>query len=92
MTRTQIVPGLAVDEEMYEAAATALAAHDPALASLTWQQFVQPRRWWLVPDESGTAYKAELVLREAAATTTKINIWLRPDRRSDGRPRPHSHP
>ncbi|MFH8405295.1 hypothetical protein ACH4FX_11045 [Streptomyces sp. NPDC018019] len=94
MKTTRIIPGFTVDEAMHEAAAAALAAHAPQLGlGLSWERFTAPASWWLVPDEAGDACKAELVLREDAEATAKINLWLLPDRRAqDGRPTPHSHP
>ncbi|WP_116211603.1 hypothetical protein [Streptomyces olivoreticuli] len=77
---------------MYETAAEGLALHAPALA-LGWEQFIAPASWWLVPDESGLASRAELTLLETQQSTVKINIWLRPDLRGPGgTPLPHSHP
>lgn len=92
MKTTTIAPGLVLTEAQYAAAAAGMAAH-ATLGPLTWGQFTAPTGWWLVPDEAGDAYKAELVLREDAEATVKVNLWLLPDRRSgDGRPTPHSHP
>ncbi|MEU7230133.1 hypothetical protein [Streptomyces chrestomyceticus] len=88
-----VLPGLTVDARLYEAAAAGLAAHVPDREPLTWERFIAPSSWWLVPDESGHASRAELTLRESQQATIKINVWLRPDLRGPGgRPLPHSHP
>ncbi|MGW1071571.1 hypothetical protein [Streptomyces sp. NPDC002537] len=90
--QTTVIPGLTVDEPMYETAVEGLALRVPSL-TLAWEQFIAPTSWWLVPDESGRASRAELTLLETQQSTIKINIWLRPDLRGpDGTPLPHSHP
>jgi hypothetical protein len=98
MNRLEIIPGLVLDEELHAAAAEGLAAHAPDQPALTWGQFADASRWWLVPspddDDHGVplAYKAEQVLVQAAELTIKINIWYRPDLRSAETSRPHTHP
>jgi len=77
---------------MYEAASAGLAAQAPELAALTWEQFTSPDDWWLIPDDSGSPYKAELVLRQGIDRTVKVNLWNAPDRCGDAAPKPHSHP
>jgi hypothetical protein len=96
--RSTIVPGLCVDTDIYEAAASGLATHIPDRPRLSWREFTAPARWWLVPgpedDGEGNPlpYKAECVLLETSALTIKINLWYRPDLRGAGDSRPHSHP
>jgi hypothetical protein len=87
-----IVPGLELTEAMYEAAAPGVAAHAPEFAPLTWERFTAPSDWWLVPDDCGDGYKAELVLREDAQAAVKLNLWFLPDLRGGEQSRPHSHP
>ncbi|MFE4397218.1 MULTISPECIES: hypothetical protein [Streptomycetaceae] len=92
MEPIRIAPGLTLSTMHYETAAAGIAAHAPTYA-LTWEQFVHPAAWWLVPDVHGQLSKAELTLQEDPERTAKINIWFAADtRRPDGRPSPHSHP
>ncbi|RSN46560.1 hypothetical protein [Actinomadura sp. WAC 06369] len=92
MLMTQIIPGLVVTDPMRQAAAAALDAHAPDVGPLTWARWTQPEGWTLVPDEDGTAYKAELTLWQSDARTVRVNLWYAPDRRGGAQPRPHSHP
>ncbi|MEV8395936.1 MULTISPECIES: hypothetical protein [unclassified Streptomyces] len=91
MEPIRIAPGLVLTEAQYATAAAGIAAHAPDFAPLTWDTFVRPQGWWLVPDKDGQLSKAELVFREERDRTVKINIWYLPDLRGAG-PRPHSHP
>src|SRR6266536_3253646 len=81
----EVIPGLVLDEELFAAAAEGLATHAPDLPALTWAEFTDPRRWWLVPgpdndaDGNPLAYKAEFVVIQNGEVTIKINIWYRPD-------------
>ncbi|MGF6881747.1 hypothetical protein ABH933_001258 [Nocardia sp. GP40] len=88
MVTIEIVPGLVVDETMYEATAAGVAAYVPELGPLSWTQFVNPARWWLNPDQDGNCYKAELSL----SANVWVNKWELPDIRGGQKPRPHSHP
>ncbi|MFE0058766.1 hypothetical protein [Streptomyces sp. NPDC059003] len=91
--QTTILPGLTADDSMYEIAAEELALRVPALPPITWEQFTAPTSWWLVPDESGLASRAELTVLETQQSTIRINVWMRPDLRDPGgKPLPHSHP
>ncbi|EST27415.1 hypothetical protein [Streptomyces roseochromogenus] len=91
MKSVQIIPGLAVDEEMFNAAVTGLAEHLPD-EHLTWDRFTSESNWTLIPDLDGVGYKAELLLRREAECTAKINLWLGPDLRDGAAPKPHNHP
>ncbi|MGW2998703.1 hypothetical protein [Streptomyces sp. NPDC001155] len=91
MKSAQIIPGLAVDEEMFDAAFSGLAAHAPD-EHLTWDSFTNEQNWTLIPDPDGVGYKAEYLLRREAETTIKINLWFRPDLRDGEKPKPHNHP
>ncbi|WP_367132837.1 MULTISPECIES: hypothetical protein [Streptomyces] len=90
--KTEIVPGLTVTDEMFDAASAGVGKQIPGLAPLTWEQFTDPNGWTLVPDDRGDAYKAELVLLSRVESTIKINLWSLPDRRGGERARPHNHP
>jgi hypothetical protein len=87
-----IIPGLTVDDELFDAAAAGIAAHVPDLAPLTWRQFTAPAGWTLVPDAEGVGYKAELTLVADAERTVRTNIWFLPDLRGGQTSMPHSHP
>lgn len=91
MELVEIIPGLIVDEEMYERARKGLAEH-ASEEKLTWETFTDEYSWLLIPAPDGTGYKAELVLRQEEALTIKVNLWMSPDLRAGGTPRPHSHP
>ncbi|WP_172387951.1 hypothetical protein [Streptomyces sp. MNP-20] len=91
MESIRVAPGLVLGEAQYVTAAAGVAAHAPALAPLTWEAFVRPQGWWLVPDKDGELSKAELTLQESRDRTIKINLWFLPDLRS-AHPFPHSHP
>ena len=92
MMTTTIVPGLALDETLYEAAAAGVASHVPGLPPLTWERFAQPDAWTLVPDGYGQGYKAEFVLEATPVRTLKVNLWNLPDLRGGDKSTPHSHP
>lgn len=92
MRRHEIVPGIAVDDELFGAAATGVAAHAPDADPLSWETFSDPARWWLVPDDCGEGYKAELELLMEDEQTLKINLWSLPDLRGGAVSAPHSHP
>lgn len=90
--RTEVVPGLTLDESLFEVAAAGLAAHAAHLPALSWEGFTDPTSWWLIPEEDGLLSKAELTVVKGAAETVKLNIWFRGDVRDRGRPMPHNHP
>ncbi|MEU9197738.1 hypothetical protein [Streptomyces hundungensis] len=91
MARVEVVPGLAVDRHLYEAAVKGLKEHAPE-ESLTWEAFTSPASWTLVPDPDSRGYKGELVLRREEDRTRKINLWFAPDLRDGATPKPHNHP
>lgn len=91
MEPVEIVPGLVVDEEMFDAAVRGLAARTP-YERLTWGTFTDERHWTLIPDPQGSGYKAEYLVRRESERTVKINLWLGPDLRDGSAPRPHNHP
>lgn len=89
----EIAPGLAVDEEMYGTAHWGILRQHPRVGKLTWKQFTDPSRWWLIPTRDGSLSRAELTVREDVTETVKINVWFMPERSSEkGKPQPHSHP
>jgi hypothetical protein len=96
--RIVVVPGLVLDDEMYEIAVAALRQHAADLVSgFTWDRFTARRSWCLVPDANRPDvpfYKAELVLLDEApwTRTVKLNVWTAADVRKDGAPWPHKHP
>ncbi|MER8002966.1 hypothetical protein [Streptomyces sp. NPDC095613] len=92
MKRVTISPGLLVDEALHEAASEGIGLYAPNCAPLTWDRFVAPAGWWLVPDETGDGYKAECVLEDTQDRTIKINLWFLPDLRGGQKAQPHSHP
>uniref|UniRef100_UPI003F49B1C0 hypothetical protein n=1 Tax=Amycolatopsis sp. CA-293810 TaxID=3239926 RepID=UPI003F49B1C0 len=95
---TTVIPGIALDGELFGAAAEGLASRVPHLPALTWEEFTDPARWWLVPgpddDDAGVplGYKAEFVVITTTDLTVKINVWHRPDLRRGETSRPHTHP
>lgn len=91
MRAGRIVPGLTVDEELFDATVDGLARFAPD-ESLTWAEFTSEDRWLLVPDSDGVGYKAEAVLRREEGRTVKVNLWLAPDLRDGEESRPHNHP
>ncbi|MEO6082775.1 MAG: hypothetical protein ABIQ18_06680 [Umezawaea sp.] len=98
MRSLTIIPGITLDEELFDAAGEGLAVHAPDQPALTWDTFANPVRWWLVPspddDDAGVPLgcKAEFVLTQTTDLTIKINIWYRPDLRSRETAKPHTHP
>ncbi|MDQ0604285.1 hypothetical protein QF037_008630 [Streptomyces canus] len=91
MQTVQVVPGLIVDEELFDATVHGLEQYAPS-ESLTWEDFTSEDRWLLVPDPDGLGYKAELVLRREEDRTVKVNLWMAPDLRDGAKPQPHNHP
>jgi hypothetical protein len=98
MIRVNVIPGLVVDDELHAAAAGGLAVHAPTLPAISWEEFTDPTRWWLVPSPDDDAascplpYKAEFLVIQTAFFTVKVNIWYRPDLRAGETSRPHTHP
>lgn len=90
--KTELVPGLTLDEQLFEVAAAGLSADAHHLPALSWEGFTDPLSWWLIPEEDGLLSKAELTLVKGAAETVKLNVWFRGDVRDRGRPMPHNHP
>jgi hypothetical protein len=89
----RVAAGLTLTSDLYDAAAASVAEHTPELGPLRWPDFVNARRWTLVPDElTGEAYKAEMTLSKTTGQTVKVNYWLLPDRRGGEQSRPHNHP
>lgn len=87
-----IAPGMTVTVDQFEKVAAALAEHAPEVA-VSWDQWIDPSRWGLVPDEdTGRCYKAEFTLSDHPGLLRRVNVWFEPDLRVKGRPRPHSHP
>ncbi|MEU3186016.1 hypothetical protein ABZ707_17710 [Streptomyces sp. NPDC006923] len=91
MPEVQVLPGLPVNEDLFDAAVRGLADFAPDDA-ITWEDFTSEDRWLLVPRPDGLAYKAELLVRREESRTVKVNLWLGPDRRGGEQPRPHNHP
>ncbi|MFF7446509.1 MULTISPECIES: hypothetical protein [unclassified Streptomyces] len=91
MRTVRVVPGLTVDEELFDATVDGLARFTPD-ESLTWAEFTSEDRWLLVPDSDGVGYKAEAVLRREEGRTVKVNLWMAPDLRDGEKSRPHNHP
>src|SRR5919106_4229624 len=87
----EILPGLVLDDELYEAAAAGIAEFAPEHAPLTRERFTTPTEWAMIPDEHCDLVKAEMVLSRSIEATRKINIWFAPDLRGDAFPLPHSH-
>lgn len=73
-------------------AAVGIQTYAPDVAPLTWETFVDPVSWWMIPDETGEGYKAELTLRNDGERTIRLNNWFLPDLRGGEVSRPHSHP
>lgn len=92
MPTLEVIPGLIVDDTMFELAAQAIQTHAPDLAPLTFSRFTSASDWWMIPDDDGNGYKAELTLRNDRDKTIRINNWYLPDLRGGQESRPHSHP
>lgn len=98
MHRLNIIPGLTLDEELFDVTREGLTTHAPDQPDLTWETFVDPFRWWLIPgpedDDAGVPlrYKAEFGVTQTPDLTIKVNIWYRPDLRSAETSKPHTHP
>jgi len=91
MRTITVIPGLTVDEDMYQRVEAVLPRFAPGVG-LTWDQFTTPDSWLLIPDERCFGYKAELVLLRTTEATVKTNLWMGPDLRSGETPKPHNHP
>lgn len=91
MPIVEVLPGLRLNDTMFELAAAGVAAYTD-LDPLTWETFTDVSRWDSVPDDCGEMYKAELLLQRTAKRVRKVNIWFLPDLRCGGRREPHSHP
>ncbi|MET9779119.1 hypothetical protein ABZ023_33555 [Streptomyces sp. NPDC006367] len=91
MKPVEIVPGLVVDEQLFDAAVAGLAAHAQD-ERVTWGSFTDEQNWTLVPGPDGAGYKAEYLVRGEKERTVKINLWFSPDLRDGEAPKPHNHP
>jgi hypothetical protein len=89
--RAEVEPDLVVTGEMFELLEAALPLYVRDL-SVSWDDFVDPMFWLLVPDPDCVGYKAEFVLFRDAVRTVKLNKWFKPDLRSGESPKPHGHP
>ncbi|QIZ37835.1 hypothetical protein [Saccharopolyspora sp. ASAGF58] len=92
MSTVEVLPGLVLDETIYGATADGMATYAPGILALTWEQFVAPDNWLLVPDDQGHLSKAELTVVKTAEQTVKVNVWFRSDLRGGDKPMPHDHP
>ncbi len=92
MSTVEVVPGLVLDDAMYDAAAEGVGAYAAELAPLSWSAFVDPASWLLIPDDRGELSKAEMTLVSSIERTVRLNVWFRADLRGGDKPMPHSHP
>lgn len=92
MPKLEVIPGLILDDAMFDLAAAAIQTHAPDLPPLTFQRFTSATGWWMIPDDDGNGYKAELTLRNDREKTYRLNNWFLPDLRGGQQSRPHSHP
>jgi len=91
MITAEVEPELIVNDAQFGQLEAALPLYAPDLA-VTWEEFINPKKWMLVPDPECVGYKAEFVLLRADDRTVKLNIWFAPDLRDGESPKPHSHP
>ncbi|MFD8496312.1 hypothetical protein [Amycolatopsis sp. NPDC059657] len=92
MITVEPIPGLTLDETMYELAAAGVAEHTPHVGQLTWERFTDPAHWLHIPDLDGEISKSELTLLNGVEATVKLNIWFRPDvRGGEDQQIPHNH-
>jgi hypothetical protein len=92
MTTLNVIPGLVLTGAMFEVAADGIDRYVPDLAPLSFERFTDPAGWWMIPDEDGNGYKAELQLLNTTQRTIRLNRWFLPDLRGGQESRPHSHP
>jgi hypothetical protein len=92
MRRVTVKTGLIVSDEQYDRAVLDLKKTAPHVQPPTWDEFINPTKWFLVPNPHCEGYKAELVLVRTADETIKINRWMGPDLRAGDTPLPHNHP
>lgn len=92
MRTVDVLPGLTLDETMFETAAEAIASRLPDLAPLTFDGFTDTARWSNIPDDEGLLSKSETVLMRGRHLTVKLNVWFREDLRGGRAPMPHNHP
>lgn len=92
MRTLEIIPGLTVDDTMFETAADGIARLAPTLGPLTYADFTDPRTWSNIPDDQGELSKSEKTLTRTAELTLRLNVWYREDLRGSGAPMPHNHP
>jgi hypothetical protein len=92
MSSVEVIRGLVLDERMFETAAEGVAIHAADVGPLTWEKFVDPAEWWMIPDDYGNGYKAELTLRNDRERTIRLNNWFLPGLWGGDESRPHSHP
>lgn len=92
MSTVEVIPGLVLDEEMFEAAAAGVADLAPDLAPLSWETITSASRWLNIPDDCGELSKSEMTLLNTAERTVRLNVWRRADLRGGEKPMPHNHP
>ena len=91
MDSLTILPGLTLDDLMYESVSWQVHHIEPRPV-ISWGMFTDPERWCLVPAPDASAYKAEMLVERNESRTIKVNLWFAPDLRDGARPMPHSHP
>lgn len=50
MTKIEVIPGLVLDDTMYELAAAGIADHAPHIDPLTRERWLDPAGWSNIPD------------------------------------------
>ncbi len=96
----RVLPHFTLDDEMYEVVRAALA-HSAPDVQLSWEDFIDPKGWVLLPNPERPRepfYRAQRVLLPGHLSsprysrTIKVNVWYGPDLRRGERPWPHNHP
>lgn len=92
MRKLEILPGVIVDETMFEDAAAGVARFAPQLPALTWERYTEASLWWNIPGDKGKLSKTETTLFRSKEFTARLNIWHAEDERGGDKPLPHNHP
>lgn len=92
MPTVEVIPGLVLDDALYEAAAAGIVNCAPEFAPLSFERFTAASSWWMIPDDDCNGYKAVLEFCNDPERTVWLHDWLLPDLRGGEESRPHSHP
>lgn len=80
--RITVIPGLILDDDLFERAAAGIRHYAPQAAPLTWERFVTPANWLNMPNDRDELSKSEMTLLNTPKRTLRLNVWHCADTRA----------